>query len=60
MTALLWQFFNVLGVDMVPPSNFAAFVPWFMQVLLGVAVVACVFKFFFAVPSLIFRNGGRW
>ncbi|MEG1880666.1 MAG: hypothetical protein RR145_05030 [Oscillospiraceae bacterium] len=58
MTSILWQLFNVLGIDFVPPANFAAFIPWLLQFFLGISLIAACFKFFFSIPKWI--GGGRF
>ncbi|MEG2381852.1 MAG: hypothetical protein RSB38_09170 [Oscillospiraceae bacterium] len=58
MVTILSQFFSILGVDLQPPTTFANFTPWLLQVFLGIAVVAFVFKFFFSVARGIMTGRG--
>lgn len=43
MAALVAEFFGIIGVDMVPPSNLAELIPYLLTVVVGVALVSGVF-----------------
>lgn len=43
MAAVVAEFFNVIGVDMTPPSNLAELIPWLACVVIGVKMVSLVF-----------------
>ena len=58
MVYLVSQFFGIFGVDLNPPITFSAFVPWLLQVFVGIAIVAFILKFFASVARSIF--GQRW
>lgn len=44
MAAAVAQFFQVIGVDMTPPTNMAELIPYLLTVVIGVFLVAMVFK----------------
>lgn len=44
MAAAVAEFFQVIGVDMVPPINMAELIPYLLTVVIGVFLVAMVFK----------------
>ena len=39
MAAVVAEFFGIVGVDMLPPSNLAELIPYLLTVLVGVALV---------------------
>lgn len=53
------EFFGVWGVDMTPPATFSELMPWFFQVMLGIILIFIVFKFFLAVPTMLFGSVRR-
>lgn len=44
MAAAVAEFFQVIGVDIVPPTNMAELIPYLLTVVIGVFLVAMVFK----------------
>lgn len=44
MAEAVAQFFQVIGVDMTPPINMAELIPYLLTVVIGVFLVAMVFK----------------
>lgn len=44
MVALVAEFFGIIGVDMVPPQNFAELIPYLLQIGVGLVLVLAVFK----------------
>lgn len=43
MAVIVAEFFQIIGVDMVPPSNMAELIPYLLTVVVGVALVSGVF-----------------
>ena len=43
MAGVVAEFFQIVGVDMVPPENLAELIPYLLQVVVGVALVSGVF-----------------
>lgn len=58
MVYLVADFFGIFGTELMPPTTFATFIPWLLQVFVGIAIIAFVFKFFAAVARSVF--GQRW
>ena len=44
MAVIVAEFFQIIGVDAVPPSNMAELIPYLLTVIVGVALVSGVFK----------------
>ena len=44
MALVISDFFQVIGVDMVPPQNMAELIPYLLTVLVGVVLVSGVFR----------------
>lgn len=44
MAPVVAEFFSVIGVDMVPPSNMSELIPYLLVVFIGVVLVVCVFR----------------
>lgn len=44
MASAVAEFFQVIGVDMIPPANMAELIPYLLTVVIGVFLVAMVFK----------------
>lgn len=49
MAAAVAQFFQVIGVDIVPPTTMAELIPYLLTVVIGVFLVAMVFKVISAI-----------
>lgn len=43
MAVVVAEFFQIVGVDAVPPSNLAELIPYLLTVVVGVALVSGVF-----------------
>lgn len=59
MAALVAEFFGIIGVDMVPPSNLAELIPYLLTVVVGVALVAGVFGVIGKLAEVLL-NFRRW
>lgn len=44
MAVIVAEFFQIVGVDAVPPSNMAELIPYILTVVVGVALVSGVFR----------------
>ena len=44
MAEIIAEFFGIIGVDMVPPTNLAELIPYLLTVFVGVALVSVVFR----------------
>lgn len=44
MAVIVAQFFEIIGVDTVPPSTLAELIPYLLTVFVGVALVSGVFR----------------
>lgn len=44
MAVIVAQFFEIIGVDAVPPSTLAELIPYLLTVFVGVALVSGVFR----------------
>lgn len=58
MAEVVAQFFQISGVNMVPPDNLAELIPYLLQVVVSVVLVVAVFKVISAIVQ-IFCNW-RW
>ena len=43
MSPLVYEFLGIIGVDVVPPENLAELIPYLLEVLVGITLVAGVF-----------------
>lgn len=59
MVALVAEFFGIIGVDMVPPSNLAELIPYLLTVVVGVALVSGVFGVIGKLAEVLL-NFRRW
>ena len=59
MALVVSEFFGIIGVDMVPPSNMAELIPYLLTVVVGVALVSGVFRVIGKLADL-FMNFRRW
>lgn len=59
MAALVAEFFGIIGVDMVPPSNLAELIPYLLTVVVGVALVSGVFGVIGKLAQVLL-NFRRW
>lgn len=44
MAVVVAEFFSIIGVDMTPPETISELIPYLLTVLIGVILVAMVFK----------------
>jgi len=44
MASVVAEFFNIIGVDMLPPDNLSELIPYLLTVLIGVVLVSTVFR----------------
>lgn len=44
MAAAVAEFFLVIGVDIIPPTTMAELIPYLLTIVIGVFLVAMVFK----------------
>ena len=59
MAALVAEFFDIIGVDMVPPSTLAELIPYLLTVVVGVALVSGVFGVIGKLAGVLL-NFRRW
>lgn len=59
MALLISEFFGIIGVDAVPPSNMAELIPYLLTVVVGVALVSAVFHVVGKLAELLI-NWRRW
>lgn len=58
MAALVAQFFQIIGVDVTPPANMAELIPYLLTVLVGMFLVALVYRLVGAIVRALFSV--RW
>lgn len=58
MALLVAEFFGIIGVDVIPPSNMAELIPYMLTVVVGVCLVCGVFAILGKLVSLFFDR--RW
>lgn len=59
MAAVVAEFFQIIGLEMVPPQTLAELIPYLLQVVVGVALVSGVFGVIGKIAELIF-DMTRW
>lgn len=59
MAQIVAEFFNVVGVDMVPPDDLAELIPYLLTVFIGVALVSTVFRVIGRLAEMI-MDFRRW
>ena len=59
MAVIVAEFFGIIGVDAVPPTNMAELIPYLLTVVVGVALVSAVFRVIGALAELLL-NYKRW
>ena len=47
------EFFQIVGVDVVPPTNMAELIPYLLTVFIGIVLVIGVFRIVAAVASAL-------
>ena len=53
MAALVAEFFGIIGVDMVPPSNLAELIPYLLTVFVAIVLVISVFRIVAAIAAAL-------
>lgn len=53
MAAVVAEFFQIVGVDVVPPTNMAELIPYLLTVFIGIVLVIGVFCIVAAVASAL-------
>lgn len=59
MAVIVAEFFEIVGVDAVPPSNLAELIPYLLTVVVGVALVSGVFRVLGHLAEVL-MNGRRF
>ena len=59
MAPVIAEFFEIVGVDAVPPSTMAELIPYLLTVAVGVALVSGMFRVIGKLAE-IFLNYRRW
>ena len=59
MAGVVAEFFQIVGLDMVPPDNLAELIPYLLQVEVSVALVSGVFGVIGKIAES-FGNFRRW
>lgn len=59
MAVIVAEFFGIIGVDVVPPTNMAELIPYLLSVVVGIALVSGVFRVIGKLADLIL-NFRRW
>lgn len=59
MALIVSEFFGIIGVDAVPPSNMAELIPYLLTVTVGLVLVCGVFRVIGKLAELII-NHRRW
>lgn len=59
MALIVSEFFGIIGVDVVPPSNMAELIPYILTVVVGIALVSGVFRTIAKIGDWVL-NFRRW
>lgn len=59
MALIVSEFFGIIGVDVVPPSNMAELIPYLLTVTVGLVLVCGVFRVIGKLAEL-FINYRKW
>jgi uncharacterized membrane protein len=59
MALVVADFFGIIGVDIVPPSNMAELIPYLLTVTVGLVLVCGVFRVIGKLAELII-NYRKW
>ena len=59
MAPIVAEFFEICGLDVVPPETLAELIPYLLQVVVGVALVSGVFAVIGKIAE-VFANFRRW
>ena len=53
MGAVVAEFFQIVGVDAVPPTNMAELIPYLLTVFVSIVLVVCVFRIVGAIAAAL-------
>ena len=53
MASVVAEFFQITGVDAVPPANMAEMIPYLLTVFIGIVLVVCVFRVVGAIAAAL-------
>ena len=53
MAQLIAEFFGIIGADILPPENMRELIPYIFTVVIGVFLVAAVFKVIAAIATAL-------
>ena len=53
MALIVAEFFNIIGVDAVTPTNMAELIPYLLTVIVGLFLVSAVFRLIGGLAALI-------
>ena len=53
MASVVAEFFQITGVDAVPPANMAELIPYLLTVFIGIVLVVCVFRIVGAIAAAL-------
>lgn len=59
MAVIVSEFFGIVGLEAVPPSNMAELIPYLLTVVVGLVLVSGVFRVIGKLAELII-NFRRW
>lgn len=59
MASVVAEFFQIIGVDMMPPENIAELIPYLLQIGVGIALVSAVFGVLGKLADIVL-NFTRW
>ena len=53
MVEVVAQFFGLIGLDMVPPSNMQELIPYLLCIFVGVVLVTSVYRIISGIAKLL-------
>ncbi len=53
MATIIAEFFQIIGADVVPPTNMAELIPYLLTVFIGIVLVVCVFRIVGAIAAAL-------
>ena len=59
MAVIVAEFFEIVGVDVVPPTNMVELIPYLLTVVVGVCLVSAVFHTIAKIGDWVL-NFRRW
>ncbi|WP_085833741.1 hypothetical protein [Clostridium merdae] len=54
MNQTILEFFGIVGIDVVPPTNLAELIPYLLSVFVGLLLVLAVFRSFTSILTGFF------